>query len=207
MEYTYDSWGKLLSTTGSMAGTIGKVNPFLYRGYYYDSETGLYYLNSRYYDAQTGRFLNADDQINSGTNIIGTDLFAYCNNNPIMMEDQNGHFAAAAAVYFIPGVGEIALAATIVVLSVVLICMIFHVTQAVINDIQTISNADARIRSTVKHSSRTRYWTATMRRGYVDLGRPISYSQAVTEVKAGRNVITVTGVEAKAVATAAGGRK
>ena len=48
-EYTYDSWGKLLSVTGSLASTVGQANPFRYRGYYYDAETELYYLNSRYY--------------------------------------------------------------------------------------------------------------------------------------------------------------
>ena len=92
VEYTYDAWGKLLGTTGSMASTVGKVNPFLYRGYYYDSETGLYYLNSRYYDPQTGRFLNADGQFNPETGLVGMNLFAYCSNNPVNMVDQDGDF-------------------------------------------------------------------------------------------------------------------
>ena len=65
VEYSYDAWADL----------IGKLNPFLYRGYYYDVETGLYYLNSRYYDAQTGRFLNADSNIS-----IGEDLAAASGN-------------------------------------------------------------------------------------------------------------------------------
>ena len=90
MEYSYDAWGKLLSTTGSLAGTIGKVNPFLYRGYYYDSETGLYYLNSRYYDPQTGRFVSEDGQLNPDTGVAGNNLFAYCNNNPVSMTDSDG---------------------------------------------------------------------------------------------------------------------
>ncbi|HEX3016258.1 MAG TPA: RHS repeat-associated core domain-containing protein, partial [Caproicibacter sp.] len=89
VEYTYDSWGKLLSTTGSLADTIGKINPYLYRGYYYDSETGLYYLNSRYYDSNTGRFLNADGQVKS--DFTGSNLFAYCGNNPISRIDPDGH--------------------------------------------------------------------------------------------------------------------
>jgi len=95
VEYSYDAWGKLLSTTGSMAVTIGVQNPFLYRGYYYDSETGLYYLNSRYYDPQTGRFLNADGQIDPSAGIIGTNLFVYCANNPILYKDPNGDFINA----------------------------------------------------------------------------------------------------------------
>ena len=58
--YTYDAWGKLLSTTGSMADGLGYTNPFRYRGYFYDTETGLYYLQSRYYNPQCGRFVNAE---------------------------------------------------------------------------------------------------------------------------------------------------
>lgn len=91
VEYRYDAWGKLLSTTGSLASTIGKANPFLYRGYYYDSETGLYYLNSRYYDPQTGRFISEDGQLNPDTGLPGNNLFAYCNNNPITMVDNEGN--------------------------------------------------------------------------------------------------------------------
>ena len=59
VEYKYDAWGNILSVTGSMASTLGAVNPFRYRGYYYDTESGFYYLQSRYYDPQVGRFLNA----------------------------------------------------------------------------------------------------------------------------------------------------
>ena len=57
VEYAYDSWGNLVSMTGSLASTLGQDNPFRYRGYYYDSETGMYYLNSRYYHPQIGRFI------------------------------------------------------------------------------------------------------------------------------------------------------
>ena len=57
--YVYDSWGKVISATG----TLADINPIRYRGYYYDTETGLYYLQSRYYDPETGRFINADDVI------------------------------------------------------------------------------------------------------------------------------------------------
>ena len=62
VEYSYDAWGKLLTTTGSMADTVGKINPFLYWGYY-DSETGLYYLNSRYYDRRPGDLSTRTDNL------------------------------------------------------------------------------------------------------------------------------------------------
>ena len=92
--YTYDAWGNILTKTNHGTGTIADVNPFRYRGYYYDSETGLYYLNSRYYDPQTGRFLNAD-----ATDVLAVsmkapnydkNLFAYCDNNPVSRKDTEG---------------------------------------------------------------------------------------------------------------------
>ena len=88
VSYVYDSWGKLVSISGSQAETIGEANPFRYRGYYYDTETGLYYLQSRYYDPEVGRFLNADLQLNDDT--LGNNLFAYCGNNPISRTDAEG---------------------------------------------------------------------------------------------------------------------
>ncbi len=92
VEYKYDAWGNILSVTGSLASTLGAVNPFRYRGYYYDTETGLYYLQSRYYDPQVGRFLNADEPILLGANggIMGYNMFAYCNNNPVHFYDPSG---------------------------------------------------------------------------------------------------------------------
>ena len=77
----------------SYNNSVAKLNPFRYRGYYYDAETGLYYLNSRYYDPSIGRFLNADDiSYIQPTDINGLNLFAYCYNNPIMYLDPTGQF-------------------------------------------------------------------------------------------------------------------
>ena len=90
VKYDYDSWGKLRSTAGSMATTLGVKNPFRYRSYYYDTETGLYYLNSRYYDPDTGRFVNADGMIDD-RGVITQNLFQYCGNNPINFCDPSGY--------------------------------------------------------------------------------------------------------------------
>ena len=87
VSYTYDPWGAPLSTDGTMASTLGTANPLRYRGYVYDTETGLYYLGSRYYNPTWGRFINADtaavvaassDKANWDKN-----LFAYCDNDPV----------------------------------------------------------------------------------------------------------------------------
>ncbi len=91
VEYTYDSWGKLISITGSLADTIGIKNPLRYRGYYYDTETNLYYLQSRYYDPETCRFINMDAYFIAGDYFVGKDMYAYCLNNPIYYLDKTGY--------------------------------------------------------------------------------------------------------------------
>lgn len=88
VEYTYDAWGKLESTTGNTF--IGLLNPIRYRGYYYDFETGLYYLQTRYYDPETGRFINADGLLSTGQGVLGYNMYAYCGNNPVNFSDYTG---------------------------------------------------------------------------------------------------------------------
>ena len=90
--YTYDSWGKLLSTSGSLASTLGKNNPFRYRGYVYDEETGFYYLQSRYYNPEVGRFISSDVLLSTGQCVIGHNAYAYCGNNPVNMDDHDGNW-------------------------------------------------------------------------------------------------------------------
>ena len=95
-KYVYDAWGNTnvydasgtLNTSNSF---IGNINPFRYRGYYYDAETGLYYLQTRYYEPQAGRFLSPDSVDYIAPDIIGgLNLYAYCNNNPVMYSDPEG---------------------------------------------------------------------------------------------------------------------
>ena len=87
--YSYDPWGKLLSSSG----TLANVNPLRYRGYYYDSETGFYYLQSRYYDPAIGRFINADSYASTdATGLLSTNMFAYCENDPVNRSDPSGEF-------------------------------------------------------------------------------------------------------------------
>ena len=94
VEYIYDAWGNHLSTFGTMASTLGKYNPLRYRGYVYDTETGLYYLQSRYYNPGWGRFINADDTTlllsSPGKAHWDKNVFAYCDNNPLNRVDEDG---------------------------------------------------------------------------------------------------------------------
>ena len=89
--YTYDPWGKVLSVTGDE--TIGNLNPFRYRSYYYDSDIQMYYLQSRYYDPEVGRFINCDDVNYIGITESGISYnpFAYCENDPVDNTDSVGY--------------------------------------------------------------------------------------------------------------------
>ena len=131
--YTYDAWGNIIAQSGDIAS----INPVRYRGYYYDSETGLYYLGSRYYDPQVRRFINADGAAFATFNTYSNGLtdknyFAYCDNNPTSRSDDGGEFwselltgvavvagvtAVAAFVVATGGVGAMAVAGGGAVLS------------------------------------------------------------------------------------------
>lgn len=127
VEYTYDAWGKPLTTTGSLASTVGEKNPYRYRSYYYDADTQFYYLGSRYYDPQIGRFLNADGAFHEQNGLFQCNLFAYCKNSPVGYSDADGNFAATAAV----AIGVSLTAVEVIVVAVVLGVAIYQICQEV----------------------------------------------------------------------------
>ena len=90
VEYTYDAWGKPLTTTGSLASTVGAKNPYRYRGYRYDAESGLYALQSRYYNSSIGKFICADSIFDGMNRPNGVNMLAYCRNRPVIMVDDTG---------------------------------------------------------------------------------------------------------------------
>ena len=90
VKYKYDAWGKPLSTTGSLADTLGVRNPFRYRGYVFDEESGLYYLRSRYYNSEVKRFMNEDALIGKIASLGKHNQYAYCANVPVALRDDDG---------------------------------------------------------------------------------------------------------------------
>ena len=90
VKYKYDAWGKCTLTDDRTSTHVGEKNPFRYRGYYLDAETEMYYLNSRYYSPEFGRFISPDVFVSTGQGVLGSNMFAYCNNNPVMGYDPTG---------------------------------------------------------------------------------------------------------------------
>ena len=91
VEYTYDAWGKPLTTTGSLASTVGAKNPYRYRGYRYDTKSGLYSLKTRYYSPEVKRFISSDDGFYENNGIFKNNLYIYCCNSPLLHRDDSGH--------------------------------------------------------------------------------------------------------------------
>ena len=99
VEYIYNAWGEVTTkylTTQSLTALY--QNPFRYRGYYYDTITGFYYVSSRYYDPEIGRWLNADGYVSTGQGILSNNMFAYCENNSVNKIDPAGNFALTATL-------------------------------------------------------------------------------------------------------------
>ena len=95
VRYQYNSWGKVTSSEDTSGVSLATLNPFCYRKYVYDSETGLYCLGSRYYDPEVGRFVNADDTdviFAKPQELYHKNLYVYCYNNPVVRRDIQGYF-------------------------------------------------------------------------------------------------------------------
>ena len=114
VSYTYDAWGKPISKTGTLASTLGTINPFRYRGYVYDEEAGFYYASSRYYDPEISRFINADDTeyLGADGSVLSYNLFAYCMNDPVNRFDVDGNWS-------LPNWAKIAIGAAAIAVGVI----------------------------------------------------------------------------------------
>ena len=113
VNYVYDAWGRPIKKEGSLVATLGTVQPFRYRGYVYDEETGLYYLRSRYYDSGVCRFINSDSIIVENI-ILGQNQYIYSKNDPIQYGDEDGAFwkkLAGIVVGAVTVVASVAIAA------------------------------------------------------------------------------------------------
>ena len=154
VEYEYDPWGKLLETRIVVDETeaeyeeynnMGLRNPLRYRGYIYDSDTGLYYLQSRYYDPAIGRFINADAFASTDTNdLLASNMFAYCENNPVMYSDPTGHWIIKNLVKWLAK----------------------EVVRPIVKSVQnTLANVDATFTTGLSLSMCTEFWSFNVQGG------------------------------------------
>ena len=99
VEYKYDAWGNHEATVADEEYvTLAEINPYRYRGYYFDEETGLYFLQTRYYDPEVGHFISRDSiEYADPETICGLNLYAYCGNNPVMNVDPSGSYAMSVS--------------------------------------------------------------------------------------------------------------
>ncbi|KXG08411.1 tRNA(Glu)-specific nuclease WapA [Anoxybacillus sp. P3H1B] len=138
--YSYDPWGKVLSVSEN-AAVAGQ--PLGYAGYYYDRETKLYYLQARYYDPETARFISRDPDPGDQDDPITQNAYTYANDNPVMMMDPNGYFAVAIPVIY---------AAALAVLGVGLV---YYAVQTLDAVSKLIEQSFARVKKRPKYKSKT----------------------------------------------------
>ena len=178
----FDSWGKPLSTSGSLASTLGKDNPFRYRGYVYDEETGFYYLQSRYYNPEVGRFISSDVLLSTGQGVLGHNAYAYCLNNPVNMSDSCGSYAEA--IKPLDGAGGGSLGIGIGIGSLIL---------TIISAITNITTSKPKVKSDSKprEKTKTEYWSASIVDGQIIAISPLTYSEARNWVDSGGSLLCI----------------
>ena len=113
VEYVYDAWGNCTIVSDTTGEKIGTLNPYRYKDYYYDTETGWYYLNSRYYDPEIGRFISPDAVLGANGDLLSYNRYLYCSNNPVMYADPSGE--GILAVLILAGISVATLYASDVV--------------------------------------------------------------------------------------------
>ena len=204
-QYLYDEWGKLLSIDtadedGSTAyREIAEANPLRYRGYYYDNETGYYYLQSRYYNPEICRFINSDVieiSIISKDLAYGINLYSYSSNNPINSVDYLG--LLAETIFGIPiGLFALAVFSGLAFVFIILYAVVTAIENAPAISFPSFSyatpaeKADAKIKDTIKNPQGYKYWLATINDDYVSISLPLSYDTAFTLALFGTNIFAI----------------
>ena len=190
VSYVYDAWGNFqeITHTSSQDTAIASSLPFRYRSYYYDTELGMYYLNTRYYDPQIGRFINADMQLNP--KLLGYTLFAYVENNPIKYSDTTGEMAVAATNFWNPA-GWIA--GVILVVGIIIIvdesCYIVNEVKTSVENKEKTQFSSKEIDIPKTDNIEINYWAAERIGNKVFIGMPITGEQASARVARGESVM------------------
>ena len=228
VKYQYDAWGKLIKTSGIYRTVLGKANPFRYRGYAYDEETGLYYLRSRYYNPERGRFLNSDDvcTIKSNNVLLDLNIFCYCGNSAINRKDIWGYSWSGALTSSNSIMAEIgkeiakntsayeasAIAASLdglfIAMDILALSYSVAITAtAVINGINNAKkhNEAQKTKEQVEAEVaallrvKTNYWAATLVNGQIIPVAPLTYAEALVWVAQEQNLLCKNHTAAKGI--------
>jgi len=131
MRYRFDAYGNMTATSTSGYDDLTPINPYTYRGYRYDYRIGLYYLNSRFYNPQIGRFINSDGLLGETGDILSTNMYAYCANNPVMYTDITGYLSEEQTNYILAGLLLATLAVVAAVCPTAAIAIVSGVASAI----------------------------------------------------------------------------
>jgi len=224
VSYGYDAWGAPLWCTGELAETLGKVQPFRYRGYVFDEETGLYYLRSRYYNPWWGRFVNADDVGYLHEGMFSNNLFAYCANSPVAHSDPDGDLfgltitipqivtaiftnpvAALAAVVAIVAIAALAYAGVVLVDHTIRAYRKYKSEEAFFNRAfknGVVVTATTEVSEFAKDEThkKPQYWLAVIKNGQIVVGQPLTFTEAVNMAYTGYDIIAANQDAAKLIA-------
>ncbi len=216
--YTYDSWGKLISIEGTLKDSVGVKNPYRYRGYRYDTETGLYYLQSRYYNPEWGRFISTDAIVGQTGELLGHNMFAYCKNNPINRKGDTGLLSSQALDNFGGGGGGGG-AGVIPIGSAFQDCLKglwYGFAGTVVGIGKAISFSSSKksttksktISAPITNSKKQQYdyfAASTKNGGGINISNPLTLAQAQTRVLAGKDIYARTQLHAVYLANTLGG--
>ena len=219
VEYKYDAWGKPIAKTGSMANTLGTLNPFRYRGYVYDEETNLYYLQSRNYNPDWCRFSIADKYIFFSNQLIALNTYSYCKNNPINQVDYSGGFSVTAfetqfaieaekLLWLYSAAGGAAISDSPLPGPGDIVGLGIAGVAVTINLISTFASLASQTNTHVKpfdnyKETKDSYWEATLIKQHgkrtMFVGNALSFQEACTWVAQGNNVLCINQAAAYAI--------
>ena len=202
VSYVYDAWGKVTATdeaNTTESAELCELNPYLYRGYRYDHETGLYYLQSRYYDPETGRFINADVFVSTNQGILSANMFAYCENNPVNLIDPEGHVGFNSVNISVLMTDGAAAAGGCLLLGFATLFtdLSKKKTQFISVSIPRVKTSEiARTRSESQTDS---YWQADLVDKKLKVSTPLTFNEACLRVSMGGSVMCKDKESAKAI--------